>query len=135
MDVVHCLNDPLHAGLVGGVLSERLAVMPSGKIGDVPMYLWAAIARSGHGGRRFRYIRSSAICRPLPTESSSWSASDPRRRDSFARSSVVTWWQRATESESRPPLPEGSGTAVGPLRFWAPEVDSGTTMTDRQSRT
>ncbi len=38
------------------------------------------------------------------------------RRMSFARSSVVTWWQSAIESAERPPDPFGSGTAVGPRR-------------------
>ena len=51
---------------------------------------------------------------------------------SFARSSVVTWWHSATLSRLRPAAPGGRATAVGPRPAWIGEVETGTTMTERQ---
>jgi len=57
--------------------------------------------------------------------------STPMRLPSLERSSVVTWWQRATPGLVRPPDPAGSATVVGPRLAWAPDLDSGTTMIER----
>src|SRR2546425_823120 len=53
------------------------------------------------------------------------------RLPSLERSSVVTWWHRATPGFVRPPDPAGSATPVGPRLAWAPDLDSGTTMIER----
>jgi len=57
--------------------------------------------------------------------------STPMRVPSLERSSVVTWWQRATPGLVRPPDPAGSATVVGPRLAWAPDLDSGTTLIER----
>ena len=77
------------------------------------------------------YGRSCAILKPSPIWARSSGGSIPASEVNLLRSSVVTWWQSATLSFFRPPAPAGSGTVVGPRRAWEPDVEMGTTMTDR----
>jgi hypothetical protein len=56
---------------------------------------------------------------------------EPTLSVSFARSSVVTWWQSAKLARRRPPASAGRWTEVGPRSCCALDVDRGTTITDR----
>ena len=82
-----------------------------------------------------RQPRSSAALSPPSTPARRLEGRVPRRSESFARSSVVTWWQRAKLDRLRPPAPNGSGTEVGPRSSWALDVETGTTITVRHPET
>ena len=82
-----------------------------------------------------RQLRSSAALSPPSTPARRLEDRVPRRSESFARSSVVTWWQRAKLDRLRPPAPNGSGTEVGPRSSWALDVETGTTTTVRHPET
>ena len=83
----------------------------------------------------FHYNKSIAAFRPASIFSSVGKDKSPRHLVSLARSRVVTWWQRATESRSTPPSPAGIGIEVGPLNSWRGEVETGTMMTERHPGT
>lgn len=59
--------------------------------------------------------------------------SEPVFSVSFARSRVVIWWQRALLAPGSPPVPALRVTTVGPRLACVVEVESGTTIMERQA--
>ncbi len=92
---------------------------------------WSPRVESKYGGGISGQLKSIAAFNACSTAPKTEAGNAPARFDNFERSIVVIWWHSATLGFAKG-SPVGSSTTVGPRAACRADVDTGTTMIDRQ---